>query len=794
MMQALLMGAALVPLSIGAYGQAPAASNEGGIETVIVTAEKHTENVQKAAMQLQVLSGEDLRSQTIASASDLARLVPDIGVVTDTVHTKIAIRGVLAESVAESVDQAVVVNVDGEYMSRPDTLANTMFDLERIEVLKGPQGTLYGRNATAGTLNVVTAKPGPDFGGYVTVGAGNFGAYNVEAAVNIPVTDEFSLRFSGMHTQHTGYTKLYYVPDTNVANESALRASAALDLTRFKAFLSVEYDNTNDRPALTQWGFQVTSSTPGMVLTSDGVNSDYLPLGNFGITLPKRGFPIHPDLSTDAGYTHDNALHIRTKLDYDLGDGFDLAYVGGLFDMHTSSLIRLAGMEIPPPFTDFNSYVPYQDMRDWSNELHLSYTGENGLFAQIGAFYFDEDQKSSNSIQTVVPPNFFFPGANGNLFIVNNFHRPGITERSYAFFGQADIPVTDTIKITGGLRYTNDLRKGMYLNGAGSYLLGGFASGDVNEADLPGSKDILANFAADPTPLPTVCGHSTTDSVGDTIIKQCYHKDKVNWLVGVNWSPTDNNMVYGKISTAFRAGGFDNLSQTIFNGHLVGNFLPETVISYEVGTKNRFLDNALQVNLAGFMYDYTDLQVDSFVNVTVGHYTTNAGKARFRGIDFDAQWQFTDQDRVGVVGTYLDATYTSYKTVEAGVNGIVVNVDLAGNKPPDAPQWSYKVNYEHNFNLGTYGALTFDASTQFKSNYFVNSYDYSLAHQESYFQSDLSLTYAPTENYNVQLFVHNLEDYVPITYMSWTGGPPINIVNFAFGQPRTWGVQGNVKF
>ena len=203
MMQALLMGAALIPLSIGAYGQAPAAS-EGGIETVIVTAEKHTENVQKAAMQLQVLSGDELRSQTITSASDLARFVPDIGVVTDTIHTKIAIRGVLAESVAESVDQAVVVNIDGEYMSRPDSLSNSMFDLERVEVLKGPQGTLYGRNATAGTLNVITAKPGPDFGGYVTVGAGNFGAYNIEAAVNIPVTDELSIRLSGMHTQHSG--------------------------------------------------------------------------------------------------------------------------------------------------------------------------------------------------------------------------------------------------------------------------------------------------------------------------------------------------------------------------------------------------------------------------------------------------------------------------------------------------------------------------------------------------------------------------------------------------------------
>ena len=584
------------------------------------------------------------------------------------------------------------------------------------------------------------------------------------------------------------------MPDTNAANESALRASAALDLNKFKAFLSVEYNNTIDNPALTQWGFQVTSSTPGMVYVSDGTNADYLPWGNFGVKIPKYGFPIHPDLQTGGGYTHINVLHIRTKLDYDLGDGFDLAYIGGLFDSHSASLIRLAGMENPPLFTDFNSYVPYMDWRDWSNELHLSYTGENGLFAQVGAFYFDEDQKNSNSIQTVVPANSLFPGYPGGIFIVNNFQRPGITERSYAFFGQADIPITDTIKLTGGLRYTNDLRKGLYLNGAGGYFLGGFASGDLNEADLPNSNGILANFAADPTALPTICGNSTTDSAGDTIIKQCYHKDKVNWLVGVNWSPTDRNMVYGKISTAFRAGGFDNLSHTIFNGHEVGNFLPETVISYEVGTKNRFLDNMLQVNLAGFMYDYTDLQVDSFVSTTVGHYTTNAGQARFRGIDFDVEWQFTDQDRVGIVGTYLDATYTSYKTVEVGYLGNVVNVDLSGNKPPDAPLWSFKASYEHNFDLGNYGALTFDASTEFKSNYYLNSYNFEIGHQESYFQSDLSLTYAPTEKYNVELFVHNVENYVPMTFMSWTGGAPINIVNMAFGQPRTWGVQGNVKF
>jgi len=336
--------------------------------------------------------------------------------------------------------------------------------------------------------------------------------------------------------------------------------------------------------------------------------------------------------------------------------------------------------------------------------------------------------------------------------------------------------------------------------------------GQTTEADLPNVDDIRNAIIAGAGALPTQCDGSAQDAAGDKVIKHCYHKDKVNWLVGLEWNPDENHMVYGKISTAFRAGGFDNLTQQVLDGKLVGNFLPEEVTSYEVGTKNRFFDGALQVNVSGFYYSYTNLQVDSFINVDVGAYTSNAGAGRFQGIDFDLAWQATNRDRFGFVGTYLDATYTNYKTILAGycsgssihaidptncplADGPLINVNLDGNKPPMAPLWSFKVSYDRDIPLDKFGVMDFNVTTSFKSNYFVSSYDLPVQHQDSYFQTDMSLTYTPQEGYyDLQLYMHNVENYVPVTFASWTGTYPVNYMNVIFGTPRTFGGKLDVRF
>ena len=163
------------------------ANSKGKIEEVVVTAQKRTQAAQRTPIAMRVVSGRTLQQQQITDVNNLSRVAPDLSVIQNTIYNQLSIRGVSAQTFAEGSDAALTVNIDGEYINRPVALNAAFFDLSRIEVLKGPQGTLYGRNATAGALNIITAKPVNKYEGYINVGAGTYGATNIEGAVNLPV-------------------------------------------------------------------------------------------------------------------------------------------------------------------------------------------------------------------------------------------------------------------------------------------------------------------------------------------------------------------------------------------------------------------------------------------------------------------------------------------------------------------------------------------------------------------------------------------------------------------------------
>ena len=181
---------------VPAAPQKAAGGGAGGkIEEVVVTAQKRSQSAQRTPIAMRVVSGRALQAQQVTDVNNLQRVVPDLGIIQNTVYNELSIRGVSAQTFAEGSDAALTVDIDGEYINRPVALNATFFDLSRIEVLKGPQGTLYGRNATAGAINIITAKPLQKYEGYFTAGVGNYGAANFEGAVNIPLTPDLAVRF-----------------------------------------------------------------------------------------------------------------------------------------------------------------------------------------------------------------------------------------------------------------------------------------------------------------------------------------------------------------------------------------------------------------------------------------------------------------------------------------------------------------------------------------------------------------------------------------------------------------------
>ncbi|OYZ45702.1 MAG: TonB-dependent receptor, partial [Novosphingobium sp. 16-62-11] len=431
------------------------------------------------------------------------------------------------------------------------------------------------------------------------------------------------------------------------------------------------------------------------------------------------------------------------------------------------------------PAYRFNTFI--DTIQTQSHELRLN--GESDLLVwQTGAFYFKEDLEVERGLYRAPPPPFLL-GANGGY--VNYFER-SVESRSWAVFGQADVKVSDQITLVGGLRYTDDKRSALYK--------------DYGGAIANPSNPLFNTGSVRPASLGTPLRNLTLGSAAD----------KLTWLAGVNFKPDPDTLIYGKVSTGFKAGGFDS----------VGVYAPESNTAYEAGIKKNFGANAQHIfNLAGFYYDYKDLQVGVLLDTTKGAQIFNAGKATIWGIEAEANIKLSDNDTFSASVNYLNAEYNSLLTAipvfcvggsgcrPSGGNGeltvgnlettpgVITQPNLAGNTPPMTPEWTITLAYDKVIPLGDMGSLTASVFSTFKSAYFGDVFNYRDSKQTAFTQTDLSLTYAPeNKRFSLQGFVRNLENVRPLTYSGFTVAGPDDIYNWQFSAPRTYGVRLSFDF
>jgi iron complex outermembrane receptor protein len=702
----------LLAASIAGIAWGAAQADAAQIEEVVVTAQRTPALESRTPVAMTVLSGEQLNEAGIDRPSGLAARLPNVHLDGAADGLKITIRGVSNADTTEKGDPSAAFMQDGIYIARPQGQNLGFYDLDRIEVLRGPQGTLYGRNTTAGVVNVISNAPSRQFEGAFSAELGNYASRKASAMLNVPVGHALALRASVARNQHDSYlTNAQGTPHRLGLDrdDSAARLSAKLAIGRNASLLLRHERSTvrdNNDSTVPETNFYTGFNTPAWsdASTSARLTNAFVP----------------PNMPPEQGFSHKTTAATSAELSWDLGPA-TLHYLASHRNDDHDALANFYYRLLPEYALGVRQRFAGAYAQD-SHELRVATAGRGPLTAQAGLYYFREESNVRYSFRDLeplgLPPYYVFS------------HGP-TKAVSRAVFGQATYRMGERVKVTAGARYTQDAKSRV---GSTNY--------QQAENFNPAHDFQLLNAAALDT-------HKTT------------------WRLGAEYDLAPSTLVYGTIATGYKGGGFND-------GCLAGTralgvacldefavpadalfYQPETVRSYEAGIKSRFWRNRASLNLAAFHYDYSNLQL-SGVKIIDGaprYMTTNAGAASVQGLEFDGQLSPTAAGRISYGLTLLDAHYVRY--LPDGVHS------WAGVKLDRAPSRVVTLGYEHRFRIAG-GQLKAGANARSSSAYSIGVPSALLQYRiPSRTATDVTLGYrAEGKPWSVQARVMNLENKV----------------------------------
>lgn len=739
------------------------ATAEEDIEVIEVTAQNRVQSVSDVPISINVVSGQQLKDAGVTDIQSLNRVAPDFVTTNDSIATKVSLRGITTESSDEAQDQSLTISIDGEYINRPRVMNASMFDIQRVEVLRGPQGTLYGRNSTGGAVNIITNKPVlEEFSGDVSADFGNYGSQKFNGALNVGLGENAAIRIAGMSAVHDGYRKHPNL-DIESGDQDIQAARIGLLLTptdNMTAYFAYETNALDQSvPLFAAYNINATGQADdgsGNCNVSAGwvevakVNGEVLctPSNTNNLDGIDRESFDAPSTARMGKYTVDGDV-FRAQLDY-TADKFTLSYRGGYRDSTVD-----ADETLHPNYIFYRNF----DITTVSHEVRLS-GGEDRFFWQGGLFYFDEKQDTLSALLSYIGayPN----GPQG--YWVNTFYRPDIESKSSAIFGQVDFPVSDDWTVVAGGRYTQDKKSGTQTN-------------------LPGGLTFEENPIIRPIDIE---GGVTKDLLSEN--------NEFTWTLGTNYQPDTDSLYYAKLSKGYKAGGFDSTNKT---------YEPEILHAFEAGLKIDREDFSLDGS--AFYYDYTDLQVNILLDTTTGGQVFNAGEARIWGAEATYNTWLTKADKLTVTANYLNAEYTDFAsavgvqclggcstTAISQVDGELIS--LAGNKPSHSPNWIFTVGYDHYWETSM-GPIVGSIFSRWKDDYFLSPSNDADSKQDAFFQTDANVKFtSEDESWEVMLYVRNIENNMPVTFYSYTAAGPDDIQLWSFAAPRTFGLSLTYNF
>ena len=837
-----ITGAVYLALAIWrpVYAQQPGdsgANEAGALEEVTVTAQRREQSLQDAAIPLVAFDQDSLTRLGLESAQDLGQLSPSLGISAGGGPlTSIFVRGVGALTVNPLTDAAVSQNVDGVYLGRSSGAAGqALYDLERVELLKGPQGTLYGRNATGGVINYIPKKPIlGESSGYLQGEFGDYSKVGLQGAGNFAVSDNAAIRISGNYLNRDGYSD----DGTNDQDTLSLRGQLLVEPSDSLSIrVAVDHSEINSKgPGGDLVG--TFSNTPGSLTdftptglpidsgpTSDGANAiraGVLHTPSFAPFQPIDGDNVFQDISFTG---------VMAEINYGIDSGtftFIPAYRESDHDY------AFTGPGFAPAVTKEENSQTSLELR-FATELDGSF---NGI---VGAFYIEEDISTSG----IFAQNYATP--------MQNYDNGG---ESWAIFGQGTLDVTEAFRLNAGVRYTEDSK---FVDGISDTFVT-FCGGSPISGDFltPGPPNIPNAFnhgcnQVDPaTGLPYMPAHPlTTDrdafiqhfvdlgllppgseatipgmgpppvynyllppppgfgtlpgapaqlaaivNVGDGALAQELDYSETTYRLGFELDWGSDSLLYGTFETGYRAGGVDLATVN-------PTYDPEYIDAFTLGSKNRFLDNTLQVNAEAFLWKYDGQQVTYFTTLdSASAFPIANADATIQGVDVDVIWAASESTTISGNVQILDSTYDKLELISdpargrfgcdsIGVTNGVESYDCSGKSLLYSPDFGADLTVNHIVALANF-ELSLTGNVSHRSEQQTNFILLDETESDAYTTLNLDATLSPYDaRWALSIFMRNVTDERVLQN--------INVSNrgLAYGiysPPQTYGVRLSAQF
>jgi iron complex outermembrane recepter protein len=746
------------------------------LEEVVVTAQKRAESIQDVPLSIMAFSNATLERAGVRSADELTKIVPNLQINRQAQASATAIRMRGIGSVGNnSIDPSVAPFIDGVYIARPGAILNSFLDVAGVEVLRGPQGTLFGRNATTGAIQISTNAPDfSELGGEVVAEAGNYDAYRLRGVVNVPVSDTFALRFAALTDQRDGYFdnlldgESYGDRDANVARASARwQPNDSLDWT-----VRLDYAEMGGDGALPP-EVSTHTSPPELVAI---LGSAFGPLSP-SVDDPFDG-TVNQLINADLD---DEQWGISSDLNYDFANGYRVRWIGAAREWENYQLdsdVVYTGVDLVGRRGSYESESMSQEVQLISPDRALF--NERMDFV-LGLFYFEEDYRIGETLDlgsafcgALLPPALApscqpLPRRDATVLTFDQ------TAESTAAFVETNWHLSDTLKLKLGGRYTKDEKSALFEQVVNNPFAAGLRAPEVGSYD--------------------------------------FDDDQFNYRVVLSWFPTEEVMFFANYSTGYKAGGINSSGvASSLEGRRI--FTSEEVEDIELGIKSTLLEGAMQLNLTGYRMEIDDFQDRSFQDASF--LVTNAGSLRQQGVELEAKWLPSNNLSIDFAAAYLDSEFTDFEDASPlagcavlpppGTPACPNPQDNTGSSASYSPEWEVTAAAEHVLDFSNGMRLTSRVDYRWVDDYLAGGSDLSRQYLvESFDIWGARLTLEPADSsWAISLYGENLTDErYALQHFTQVLGGALGLLDTETGDtvmrhylsaPRTYGVSVKYAF